>query len=264
MKLAWSALQIQGGRDYQEDFFAVLTDQGMNLNGARADGVPITLPYGWALLVLADGMGGMVSGDIAARFASRSLAGYVGEHFAGQADRSQLLLDALVHANDSIGQFVHDNSDHDGMGCTVIAVLVDLSIREVHWISVGDSSLFLLREGEFRLLNEHHVAEDGYSLTSAVDGKNMQTVNLPNEVLQLQGVDMLLLATDGVETLSREEIQSRLVEYAQLGSVASFQDSLWHLRKQLGRVMRGVQDAALPSQDNVTLLGAMLYLPNIN
>jgi hypothetical protein len=66
MQALWSVSQIQGKRDYQEDVFAAVESDCIFYAGEQYPLENGVLPAQYTLLVIADGMGGMGHGDIAA------------------------------------------------------------------------------------------------------------------------------------------------------------------------------------------------------
>ncbi|MCK7461533.1 MAG: protein phosphatase 2C domain-containing protein [Sphingobacterium sp.] len=116
-----------------------------------------------------------------------------------------------------------------GMGCTLLAVV--LTAEGLYWISVGDSPLWLWRRGRLRRLNQDHayrsvLAEqvsageisaveaashpDRNALISAVTGEDLELVDLSRQPCTLKPSDQILLASDGVLTLSEQEIAAVL------------------------------------------------------
>jgi hypothetical protein len=135
--------QSQGRRDRQEDAVAVSCPQGAE--------------FGFA--VVSDGMGGHAAGDLASRiivaevFAELTLRGR-----AAHADPDDLSELAAGLGRD--GEFQPSGPDRglsrpgSGMGGTVVATsLVDGGLQ---WVSVGDSLLYLLRDGMLKRLNDDH------------------------------------------------------------------------------------------------------------
>ena len=127
--------QIDGARDYQEDAFLIthLTD---------VKGKPS------ALVIVADGMGGHAAGNVASNMAVQSFnksitTGYPTEEVAEILNRS------ILKANASITETVKETPALDGMGCTFIGVIIEG--KNLWWVSVGDSHLYLLRNRKLTL-----------------------------------------------------------------------------------------------------------------
>ena len=120
------------------------------------------------LAVLCDGMGGHRAGEVASRLAVETFAKVCLEEATppeglANPSRSDLpdvplaalpLVSAAWAANDAV--FAHSRSDdrYHGMGCTLAA----LRLREgtASFVTVGDSRLYLHREGRLYQLSEDH------------------------------------------------------------------------------------------------------------
>jgi protein phosphatase len=207
-----------GRRDYQED--ALATD------------FPIGAGFGYA--VLADGMGGHAAGDVASKivvtevFSELKLQSGNPDIFLQRGP--EILNDAALAANGCVKAHTDNNPDASGMGSTLVATVFFQD--RMNWISVGDSPLFLFRDGELSQLNEDHSLApqidfmvrtgkmdpevgrnhpDRNCLTSVLIGGEIERIDCPEEPYQLRDGDTLVLASDGLQFLSDEKIQEVLV-----------------------------------------------------
>ncbi len=162
------------------------------------------------LLVVADGVGGATSGDIASAVTVQAM------RRIGPTDDGELMLEALagsIHrANVRLGELIDDDARLDGMGTTVTAMLFDG--EQVALAHVGDSRAYLLRDGELSQLSHDHtfvqtlVDEGRISASEArthphrnlimkvLDGKHESEPDLTMH--QLLPGDRLLLCSDGL------------------------------------------------------------------
>lgn len=255
LKFDHASRASQGARAYQEDAAAVWPGHGPLT--AKLNGTP---PADTTLLaVLADGMGGHVGGALA----SNMVCGVFLETFAkGEADLVKRLSRCLETANDAVNAKVTANPQLNGMGSTFVAVAFGRD--GAHWISVGDSPLYLMRKGELTRVNEDHslaplldkMAADGrmsledaksdprrHYLRSAVTGDELELIDASKRPLALEKGDIVLLASDGILTLTDDEIRRRLLAYKDDG-VDKIADAL----------LRDVEGAGDPYQDNTTLV----------
>jgi serine/threonine protein phosphatase PrpC len=207
--------QIVGGRERQED--ALAAHSPVSETGPRA---------GEVLLALADGMGGHAGGEVASRLVVDSFCAAYRESTGSVADALRTSLDL---ANEALAGAVASNPAMRGMGTTLSGCVV----REdrLHWISVGDSPLWLFRDATLRRLNADHSMRpllddmvragsmsreaarvDGRRnlLYSAVSGGAIAMIDLCKEPVPLQAGDLVMLASDGVETLEEAELVSLL------------------------------------------------------
>ena len=164
------------------------------------------------LAIVADGMGGHEGGQVASRMAVEILA----ETYAAsaEADSQKRLLDALAEAHRRIQSKAREDPSLSAMGTTCTAfALVNAQLYFVH---VGDSRLYLLREGKLRPLTRDHtliarLIENGavrpeeaenhpqkHVLTSALGVTDDIEIDFPPEPVAIQADDVLLICTDGL------------------------------------------------------------------
>lgn len=239
-----AAAQIDGARDYQEDAFLV------TYLGERAT-------QNGSLLIVADGMGGHAAGNVASNMAVQTFNREVVTHFPCD-DMPGILRGAVDQANQSIQETVRETQALKGMGCTFVAVVVDDD--EVYWVSVGDSHLYLVREGELFKLNADHSyggfldrmaeqgtpveAEAGFSrnmLMSALTGEPIAEVDCPPTPVQVQAGDRLVIASDGLDTLNSAQIIACC-------------DVTHSARETVDDLLDAVQSARRPKQDNTSVV----------
>jgi len=219
---------IQGHREDQEDFHA------FEQLGNRV------------LFVLADGAGGQASGELASRNAAQGFLDY----FARSQDTTvPTLFAALQEANRRLASFMDgDPIRRATMATTLLAIVIEG--HALNWISVGDSPLLLFRAGDVTRLNaDHsmagHAGESAHArdiLRSALVGGRIHLIDWRRKNYPLQGGDIVIAASDGLWTVSMEEIVAHLVPRAE-ETAAEIADNLIQLVKAKGK----------PNQDNVTV-----------
>jgi len=100
-------------------------------------------------IAVADGLGGEVAGDYAAEILRGKLAGL--NHILKNNEQPEL--DQLVRAIDrTIYTEGQENHALEGMGSALVGVL--LRGRIAHWVHVGDSRLYILRNGTLTQVTE--------------------------------------------------------------------------------------------------------------
>ena len=243
-----ASAQLTGAREQQEDALAVHAPVADS--GVRA---------GEVLLVLADGMGGHVGGEVASRLVTDSFCTAYHDSDASVADALRSSLDL---ANESLARFTETEPGLAGMGSTLLGCVIQAD--QLYWISVGDSPLWLFRDMTLQRLNADHsmvpllddMVRTGVIspaaartdprrslLRSAIAGKTVAMTDLCDHPLQLQTGDLVMLASDGVETLSE----------AELTAVLQHADAL-ALDALAARLLAGVEDAAAKNQDNASII----------
>ncbi|MEM7438059.1 MAG: protein phosphatase 2C domain-containing protein [Pseudomonadota bacterium] len=212
-----AAAQTIGTRDRQEDAVVAY---------ASDDGGP-------ALAILSDGMGGHDDGDLASRVIASEM---FSEIFIAAArlgtfcdHAPQVFRAALNCANQRLSHHIQAGRINKNTGGTLIcATVLDGTLR---WLSVGDSWLYVFRQGQLTQLNETHsfarqldqMVEndlidaqaalnhpDRNCLTSAVTGSEIPKVDCPDRGYKLAPDDIVILASDGIDILGPHEVRKSL------------------------------------------------------
>ena len=98
-----------------------------------------------------DGMGGYSGGEIASTYAVDEIREYLASlETVGQQD----LCDAIIHANQRIVNRVASEERLAGMGTT--AVVTAIKDNQLYWASVGDSRLYVYRDGLLKQITTDH------------------------------------------------------------------------------------------------------------
>lgn len=177
---------------------------------------------GRPLLLVADGMGGHNTGEVASAHATDAIRR---ELKRARAHPPAALARALQAANGDVLTVARSDPRHRGMGTTLTAVLIDDQVALL--AHVGDSRAYLLRDGRLRLLTEDHswvaervkqgmLTEDEARrhrwrnvITNALGATD--TFRLDIAHLVLQSGDRLLLASDGVTALLPDGLLQELL-----------------------------------------------------
>lgn len=247
-----------GERDRQED--CLVADFAL--------GAPI------GMAVLADGMGGHHGGEIASALVVSdvfsNLKKWQGPLSKKPGKLPERLRETVLSANDTLLHTMRSKPDLRGMGATVVAcVIVSGSL---YWVSVGDSLLYLYRDGQLKRLNQDHsmapridamvaagqlAAEEGAnhpdrnSLTSAITGKDIPHVDCPNVPYAIDEDDVIILASDGLQTLSESEIVD-VIERDPHASGPKLAEDL----------IKAVEAREKPKQDN-TSIAVLKVVPSV-
>jgi serine/threonine protein phosphatase PrpC len=252
-----ASAQSLGDRDRQEDALAVSLPEGAE--------------FGFA--IVSDGMGGHAAGDLASRI-------IVAEVFAelilrsrspveAAEDLSDLLADAVDTANASLRAQIEACPEQNGMGGTVVATA--LAGGGLQWASVGDSVLYLLRDGGIERLNDDHsmapeidmMVERGVidaetarthpqrnCLTSALTGQAIPEVDCPAGRVALRAGDVVLIASDGLATLDE----------ARIAGIVAGNDGR-ESRDIAAALIEAVAERAVPEQDNTSVVVIRVEAP---
>jgi protein phosphatase len=198
---------------------AARTDVGL-VRSRNEDSIWVDAGLGW--LLLADGMGGHSSGDVASALAvshmREYLLGAVTENNAPDIRRADLLARGVVSANDTIRAAAAGATGVDVMGSTFVGAL--LCPGEIAYVYVGDSRLYLLREGTLRQLSHDHTMVQEFVDAGRISAERAQNhpyrglltrgLGVHDDVepgvgnCELQAGDRLLLCSDGLTDMVTE------------------------------------------------------------
>ena len=175
--------------------------------------------------VVCDGMGGANGGNIASKIAVEVIGSRMRDGFHPEMNNSSvehLLASAMATANTGVYDRAQQQPELTGMGTTVVAVLI--SDQVAHISHVGDSRLYLLRNGALsQVTRDHSVVQDliesgqiteeeakshprKHFITRALGVRSEESGEY--DELALQSGDRLLLCTDGLTN----EVSTQLIQ----------------------------------------------------
>ena len=210
-----------------------------------------------AMAIVCDGMGGLSSGKQTSTFVLEKFK----ELYLNRATKN--VSEFLLQSVDVLDELAYNQRDISGerinSGTTLVSVIIEEN--KVHWLSVGDSRLYILRGKEFLQITQDHnyfnkfknvqnrddIAEqqnaigkfNDEALTSFIGIGGIEAMNLNQKPFILMPQDTLLLATDGLyKSLSKEEISRCLQTSTSKCSVIN--------------IFETIKDKQLRFQDNTT------------
>ena len=226
-------------REHNEDTFLVAdleAGQPVNFDSAPHE-LPVP-PHGLLFLV-ADGMGGAASGELASSMAGDVIIETLREIWQSAPNQSQeefaeALREATDRANARIHRYARENPEHRGMGTT--ATIAGLLGDRLFLAQVGDSRAYLVRGGQAQQLTKdqslmQRLVEAGEMTQEEADASERRniilqalgpeaqvTIDLTHQ--QIRRGDTLIICSDGLSGLVRaseiagiasEEADPRLV-----------------------------------------------------
>lgn len=183
--------------------------------------------YDWryGIYVVCDGMGGAAAGEVASKIAVDSVLGYCRKVAGTSIPAPQVLSNAIQLANQKICSAAAQNPEHRGMGSTIVALFVE--DRTSYIAHVGDSRIYLLRNGTIQQLTDDHSlvmerVRRGLITVEQAEHSELQhiilralgtgeTVEPDLDDLVAEPGDILLLTSDG---LTRHVSDNRILEIA--------------------------------------------------
>jgi len=221
---------------------------------------PAPLAQQGALAVLADGMGGHALGRASSQIAVKTfLDGY--PHPAPDESISTTLGRLMQDANTAVRALAAAEGELDNAGTTLAAVVIHQQC--LHWVSVGDSRIYLYRAGQLTLLTVDHIYAreldrevaagrieatvaanhpERDSLTSFLGIPELEAIECNIQPVPLQSGDRILLCSDGVyRALEEAELAEELARCPEPQAAAE-------------ALVDRVLARHIPHQDNLTVV----------
>jgi serine/threonine protein phosphatase PrpC len=173
------------------------------------------------IFVVCDGMGGHAAGEVASQIAVDSILTYFRERTPRPEDNAvladapvgaRLLAEAVKKANDAILEYAEAHKNTSGMGTTLVAARFSNGVCSI--AHVGDSRIYLFREGQLLQLTEDHslvMEQVRRGMLTLEEAKHSSVQNIITRALgteestlpdlgefPAQDGDVLLMTTDGV------------------------------------------------------------------
>jgi serine/threonine protein phosphatase PrpC/uncharacterized membrane protein YgcG len=221
------------------------------------------------IIVLADGMGGMVAGELASSVTVQTVR-RVDEQL--DADVLEVLAGAVQRANDRLSDIVTNDPALEGMGTTLTAIMSDG--ERLGLVHVGDSRAYRLRDGVLQQISRDHtfvqsLIDEGRItpaearvhphrsvLIRALDGR--QEIEPDLSIIDAVPGDRLMLCSDGVtDYLTDDQIRELLLaETVDMATVDLVRASLEAgSSDNVTCVVADVLDEELPREDPM-IIGA--------
>ena len=170
--------------------------------------------YGIAI-VLADGMGGLSLGDLAADVVTNTVADYLMKNYEGYAEK-EVLHKALERADQEVRRVSIEKKSNMG-AAVAVAIIIDY---ELYCTWQGNVRIYAQHEGKTELLTTDHMANIGYgrtALTRCIKGSGLRD-DVPFLYHKLSEDDTVFVCTDGLYkvaeknqgVLSADEISRKL------------------------------------------------------
>ncbi len=175
--------------------FTIFQESRKGSRKVNQDRIAYTYSRDTLLLVVADGMGGHAGGEIAAQIAVRLFI----ERFQQEAkpilkNPLKFLQDSMLRAHAALGSYANQFSMLETPRTTCVACIVQAN--HAYWAHVGDSRLYLFRQGGL--------------IGQTKDHSKVQVIDLGKRT-PLRNGDVIFMCTDGVwGVMTREEIATWL------------------------------------------------------
>ena len=186
------------------------------------------------LYVVADGLGGHQSGEVASRKATEAFCDYFSimadEHSSYESPSSsvqEFFLAALRYANERVFQNAANVFENRGMGTTFSAATIENSI--INFVHVGDSRIYLVKENNtLEQITNDHVSvttellkqglitqEEAKKYPETVLSRAIGTdseVKIDIGAASLNGVKYVILCSDGLHNMLIDDEITKILE----------------------------------------------------
>ncbi len=203
------------------------TDKGM-VRANNEDNFHVN--EGGELLLVADGMGGHASGEVASRLAVEVISDFmenakrnpelqVGPYLDDYSQTANRVGSAIRLANKAIYDAATSSPQYRGMGTTVVAAV--LNDRHLSIAHVGDSRLYLVRAGSIQQLTDDHSLVSEQVKHEMITREEARGSSMKNVLTRAVGVypevevdlddmtladgDILVLCTDGLTNMVTDD-----------------------------------------------------------
>lgn len=122
--------------------------------------------------ILADGLGGLNLGDIAADIITKSIAEFLKKNYQGNAEKD-VLLRAMCYADEKVREESIKNKCKMG-AAVAVAIIFD---HRLYCTWQGNIRVYILSNGKTSLITQDHVANIGYgrtALTRCIKGAGLR------------------------------------------------------------------------------------------
>jgi PPM family protein phosphatase len=220
---------------------------------------------GW-YAVLADGAGGHSNGAIASDLVVRIASHELRSRAAREALQAPALGEVALAANDALNRQQSGAHGHQRMHATLVILWIDGSLQRALWSHVGDSRLYVLRQGRVdRVTRDDSVVQtmvdagllapeqarehpNRNQLIAALGSEEPLEPHL-SDAFALRDGDAFLLCSDGwYDMLAESDIEETLAR------AASAED--W-----LSAMARQVHERQRPNQDNYSAIAVWIGDP---
>ncbi len=220
-------------RQHNEDTFLVANlETGAHLTFTDQPAELTAAGHG-VLFLVADGMGGAASGELASSMAATLVLDALTTSWQGASPSPQVfaeaLRDATLLANARIHQHAQEYPEHRGMGTTV--TIAGLLGDRLFLVQVGDSRAYMVRDGHVQQLTKDQslmqrlveageitaeqaeVSERRNIILQALGPESQVTIDLTHQ--QLRRGDTLILCSDGLSGVVRASEIVRITQSEQ-------------------------------------------------
>lgn len=212
------------------------------------------------IYIVADGMGGHNSGDIASSMAVKSIVEFLDENkemLNKEDDIKRYIKEAIDHANEEIYIKSLDSAEFNGMGTTLTMAYIEDD--KLHIGHVGDSRAYLIRDNNIIQMTDDHTLVNELIRNGSIGSEEAKDHPQRNVITRAVGTsykvksdvfskdiknkDVIILCSDGLTNMIEEDVILRVVEKYDKKDMEKICNILVKLAKENG------------GNDNITVIG---------
>lgn len=174
------------------------------------------------LFMVADGMGGHKAGDYASRFLVEQMVDYI--RSSENKPVVSIIKQGIQSANERLYQLAQEQEELFGMGTTLVLAVIEQDT--LYAANVGDSRLYLVRDGIRQVTRDHSYVEEMVALgrlernsQDYLSKKNIITRAIGSKAnvevdffeIDLMPGDYILLCSDGLTNMVSEEQMEEMI-----------------------------------------------------
>lgn len=162
------------------------------------------LESNYVIAVMADGMGGLSLGEMAANMVTKSVADFVAQNYYRNGEKD-ILLGALECADRTVRKLSLKYKSN--MGAAVAVSIINDGQLFYTW--QGNVRIYIIHDGELKLLTEDHIAQIGYgrtALTRCIKGSGLRD-DIPYGCFSLSVGDSIFMCTDGLYKVAEDDLR---------------------------------------------------------
>lgn len=238
-KIQWniasgSTLGLSTSRLQNEDYYGIKQQQLSNLDTI-------------ILAVVADGMGGMSQGELASKLSVQTVLNEpIPAEFKTVEQRNQWLSSLFEKANDVVSNNVKD-------GGTTLSVILAIA-QQLMIAHVGDSRIYLLRQGEIRQLSEDHSLVAMLVASGQITAA--ESLQHPDRNILTKSLGSKSKLTDGYVQDLKRTTQELSMNLANDDILLLCSDGVWDLvpTNELGDIFNNIHDLQLAVDKTIELV----------
>jgi PPM family protein phosphatase len=216
---------------------AGLSDRGLK-RAHNEDSLSVVPSLG--LFIVADGMGGHNAGEVASRQAIESIVEFLRDTMETNPDDTwpiqpdpnlsepeNRIVTAIKLANKDVCKLSTEHSEYNGMGTTLVGMLIDPPNNKISVAHVGDSRAYRFRQGHLEKMTHDHswveeqlqrgiITEDEAKnhrwknvITRALGNKVDVEVDVSTDVMLHN--DVYLLCSDGLSGMIEDDMMEQII-----------------------------------------------------